>query len=241
MNELQALAGAQGRAFRTARDAVALREALARVDAALAPTRDVLFAVPGADRAALARPEWELVVAHGAAPAAVAAGRSAPPSGPGAEFAARWPAPLVGTPVFAGDAFRGDGRGAPAPAWLRAAAGEPPVLGRRALVSLFVGLLVAIVWALPRALWQPAPWPPVAMPAAGVSAGTPATAAPIRQLPLRPAGADGVPAAAGGLASDVREAPPRRPEDVTAQRVRRGGTRPPARIIAAPPAAPRRP
>lgn len=239
MSELGALAGDQGRAFRTARDAVALREALARVDAALAPTRDVLFAVPGAERATLARPEWRLVVAQSAPGARGADGRGAP----AAEFAGMWPAPLVGTPVFAGAAFRGDGRGPAAPQWLRATAGDAPTFGRRAVVSLFVALLVAIVWALPRAIWQPAPWPAAAATGGGAGTAAPVTDAPLRQLPLRPAGAElaaGGAASAGGLVPDVREAPPRRPEDVTAQRARRGGTRPASRIIAAPAAAPRR-
>ncbi len=254
MNELQALAGDGGRAFRTARDAVALRQALTRVDAALAPTRDVLFAVTGAERASLARPEWRLVVAQGGGADGGLAGGPSPGSARAA-FVGMWPAPLVGTPVFRGTAFRADGRGPAAPAWLRAAAGEGMFFERRGLVSLFVALLVAIVWALPRALWQPVPWAPAGAPAVGATparalagaGGVGPTDTTLRQLPLRPVpqpagGAAAALGAAGdGLAPDVREAPPRRPEDVTAQRVRHHGTRPASRTGAAQPAAPRRP
>ena len=230
MNELQALAGDRGRAFRTARDAVALRAALARVDAALAPTRDVLFAVPGAERGSLARPEWRLTVAEDAGPVR-------------AEFAGMWPAPALGTPVFTGAAFRADGHGVGAPAWLRATTDESPAVERRVLVAAFVALLVAIAWGLPRALWQPEPWPAAAARAGVTSAAV--SDAPVRQLSLRPAVAEpaAVAPTGAGLAPDVRDAPPRRPEDVTAQRVRRNGTRPAsmgAAAAALPPAAPRR-
>ena len=245
MNELQSLAGGQGRAFRSARDAVALRAALTQVDAALAPTRDVLFAVPGAERASLARPEWTLTVVD-AAPARSAADTAARESAREA-YEGRWSAPIAGTPVFAGAAFRADGRGPAPPPWLREAAQDTPVLSRRALVSLFVALLVAIVWALPRAVWQPVPVGAVAA-VVGPSAGA-VTDATERQLPLRPVPSAPVAVAAarpGGLAPDVRDAPPRRPEDVTAQRVRHNGTRPASMLGTsalppAPPAIPRRP
>ncbi|HEY0778262.1 MAG TPA: hypothetical protein VGD56_09875, partial [Gemmatirosa sp.] len=131
-----------------------------------------------------------------------------------------------------------DGRGPAAPAWLRASVDDASVVGRRALVCACVALLVAIVWGLPRALWRPTPAVAVAPTAA-----SPVTDAPLRQLPLRPVPAAPpapAPAGASGLAPDVRDAPPRRPEDVTAQRVRRNGTRP-ASTAAASPAGSRRP
>ena len=234
MNELASLAGPRGRAFRSARDAVALRAALTQVDAALAPTRDVLFAVPGAERASLARPEWTLQVVDQA---------SSTDSTTRVAFAGMWSAPLAATPMFAGAAFRADGRGPAAPAWLRDAARDAPVLSRRALVSVFVAVLVAIGWALPRALWHPvSAGPPVAARMATVTDATE------RQLPLRPLPSAPVAAAvrANGLAPDVRDAPPRRPEDVTAQRVRHNGTRPASvpgagHPTSAPPAVSRRP
>jgi hypothetical protein len=262
MAELRALAGERGLAFRTAVDAVALREALARVQRALTPGREVTFVVSGAERTSLARAGWPVEVAW------------RPTASPGstaeaARWTGTWRAPLLVAPPFAGAEFANGLERAPAgeralrpsdeaPAWVRAAAEEAPVAGRRAVVATFLALLVGACWWLPRALWRgddgegaavpvgapaagaagPRVAPPTAVPhaaptagAAGAPTGSATGAGVLRTLPLRPgagraAGAAPPPPPAaepGGVRADVREAPPRRPADVTAAGARRRG------------------
>jgi hypothetical protein len=126
MTELGALAADRGLAFRTAVDAVALREALARVDLALTPGRELVFAAVGGG-ALVARPPG-VAAARGArrggGRAAAAVG------GPVAGARARGPGlrgcrvrrPVgrergAGAGVAAGGRRRGGGAGGGADSW----------------------------------------------------------------------------------------------------------------------------
>ena len=231
MGELRALAGPTGLALRTPLSAVALREALTEVERALAPGREVLFVVAGAERVSLSRPGWPLAVVRRAG-----AGEQ--------RFVGTWAAPLVAMPAFDGTALRG----VDAPAWLRLAA-DGPALGQRGLVALFLAALVAGVWWLPRLLWAPAEAPVERAPNAPAGPRTVPLRAPARAVPPVPAAATAAATAAasasaptsasraGMVRADVREAPPRRPADITAASARRsvperdapGSTGPPPR------------
>ncbi len=106
-----------------------------------------------------------------------------------------WRPPLVGLPAFAGTAPSGVLSGS-----LGRTEGAGSWIGS-ALLAAFLALLLVEVWiVLPRFLW-----PPVVP--AGVPAGQPA-----KEKPVAPSGA---------LRSDLKEAPPRKPSDVTASRARR--------------------
>jgi Mg-chelatase subunit ChlD len=114
----------------------------------------------------------------------------------GATGVAVWRPPVMALPAFSGVVSPGV-----IPAGISNQLGGSGVIDRRIPLALFVLILLALLWlVLPRMLW-----PRI------VPAGAAAAAAPKKKAKL-----------AGGLRTDLKEAAPRKPADVTAAKARAG-------------------
>ncbi|HEX2095324.1 MAG TPA: vWA domain-containing protein [Longimicrobiaceae bacterium] len=206
--ELKALAGTRGEHFLVAEDPVSLQRAFSRIQGWILDSRELVFPVPGGVES----------LASGALPFSAWAGRDRP--GPGAVHGGTWRPPLFALP-----AFQGVVDPAGAPEWLARPlfTGDPWLLRRMAILAFFSGLFLILWVAVPRLLW---PVPVHAgVPLAAVDPPRGGEAPPVRIRLARTGQAATLlphpPPQEGGLRRDLREAPPRRPTDVTASVARR--------------------
>lgn len=203
--ELAALGTVRGESFTVAEDPLALRRALAAIGQWVVTARTLLVPVGGAGEARLA-----------SAPVRLRATRAGT-SREGAR-AGPWSPPLYALPAFQGRPPEGMGIVLPHPdAWL---------LRRLGVLVFFAGMLVILWTVVPPLLVTPST-PPVRLRASPVEAGpvrvAGAGAAPRIRL-RQPAGQPAAELEAGEVRRDLREAPARRPTDVTAE-VRRPAAR----------------
>jgi hypothetical protein len=109
-----------------------------------------------------------------------------------------WRPPVIALPAFSGVASSG----VIPPALVQGGVGSG-LLDRRVPLLLFVLVLLVLLWLVaPRLLW----------PRVTPAGATPTAAAPKKAV-----------RASGGIRTDVKEAPPRRPADVTASKARAAG------------------
>jgi|GEM_PF-2412129 len=204
--ELAALGRVRGEWFTVAEDPVALRRALDDIGQWVVTARALLVPVGGAGEARLAAGPVQLRAAR------AGAAREGAHAGP-------WTPPLYALPAFQGWPSEGKRVVARPSGWL------PRRLG---VLAFFAGVLVILWTAVPPLLAAPAaPHPAGAralrVPLAARTPGAAPAAAP--RIRLRHPAAEAAAAPdPGGLRRDLREAPPRRPTDVTAE-VRRPAAR----------------
>jgi Mg-chelatase subunit ChlD len=162
------------------------------------------FGRVGAELGATRELTWVLPVANRGwlARGALPYGAWSVPEEGGVRRDARWIPPLFALPAFAGVADS-----AAAAGW--ALQGDAGTAWRRAVILLALAGVLGLLWiGVPRWTWAAAADPgPVPAPRP-------------RTIPLPGRGAP-EPVAAGGLRTDLREAPPRRPADTTANAARR--------------------
>jgi Mg-chelatase subunit ChlD len=198
--ELRGFGQARGDAYVVQEDPVALRRALAGVAGWLLTARRLLLPVGGSGEARLTGGPVTLEAVPGAGGASV--------RGP------TWTPPLFALPAF---------QGRPPEGAAVVARPEPWLLRRGAVLAFFASVFLVLWTAVPPLLAAGAP-PPAGestFPATAPALGEPAGAAPRPKIRLRAPGAAaaalvGAPPDADGLRRDLREAPPRRPSDVTA-------------------------
>ncbi|MBB4637829.1 VWA domain-containing protein [Longimicrobium terrae] len=162
-----------------------------------------VFARVGGQLGATRELTWVLPVANRGwlARGALPYGAWSVPQEGGVRRDARWVPPLYALP-----AFQGVADSAAAAGW--ALQGDAGTAWRRAVILLSLAGVLAILWiGVPRWTWAVADAGPVPAPRP-------------RTIPLPGRGAP-EPAAPGGLRTDLRDAPPRRPTDATANAARR--------------------
>jgi Mg-chelatase subunit ChlD len=194
--ELSALAGAGGRPYIIALNPILLTQSLTSVARQITTARALVFGVPAGSRVRLARARTPVVV------------RFRAPTDGAAEFTrlVPWRPPLYALP-----AYQGVADSTSVPGEVRAVMGIAGTdSARRWLLAVLFGVL-AIVGAavVPYGVWS-------APATAAARAPAPAIAA---EAPGAPSGSDAE--RASGLRRDVREAPPRKPDEITASSARR--------------------
>jgi Mg-chelatase subunit ChlD len=194
--ELSALAGAGGRPYIIALNPIVLTQSLTSVARQITTARALVFGVPSGSRVRLARARTPVAV------------RFRAPTGGAAEFTrlVPWRPPLYALP-----AYQGVADSTSVPGEVRAVMGIAGTdSARRWLLAVLFGVL-AIVGAavVPYGVWS-------APATAAARAPAPAIAA---EAPGAPRGSDAE--RASGLRRDVREAPPRKPDEITASSARR--------------------
>lgn len=200
VEEIRTLAGGSGRAAVVSLDPNAMAAELSRIGRELRSARDLTFGVAGPAAASLARAPW-------AGAAAVRNGAQVV-----AEAPLAWKPPLYALPAFQGVVESGA-----LPSGLRDALSAGTAgggIGTRWLIAIFLAIATAVLWfSVPRLVWirDGAPTFPAARP-------EPA-AEPAPPVPTEPSPAAG----GGGLRRDLREAPPRKPGEITQPIPRVGG------------------
>lgn len=209
--ELTALAGARGTATIAALDPSALNQRLQVIARQLRAEREFVFGLPAGLAGALARSARRGSIDF------------TPPAGEAVRLPVRWQPPLAALPPFAGTVPAGE---LPTELADALAAGSGGGVGVRPLVALFLLAAGCLCWlVLPRLLWVPAALPssPAAPIERPVQAPAPAAAraAAAKPAPAAPSVPAAATAAPGAVHPSAREAPPRRPDQVTAQSARR--------------------
>jgi uncharacterized protein YegL len=195
--ELTALAGAGGRPYIIALNPILLTQSLASIARRITTARELVFGVPAGSRVRLARARTPVVV------------RFRAPTGGAAEFTrvVPWRPPLYALP-----AYQGVADSTSVPGEVRAVMGFAGTESARRwlLVVLFGGFAIASAGLVPYVVWK----------APATTAPTPAVAAGVAPVATGEGDVRGG-VATGGLRRDVREAPPRTPEEITASSARR--------------------
>jgi Mg-chelatase subunit ChlD len=198
--ELRGFSRVRGDAYVVQEDPAALRRALTGVAGWLLTARRLLLPVGGSGEARLARGPLTL--------------EAAPGPGAAALRSPAWTPPLFALPAF---------QGRPPEGKAVVARPEPWLLRRGAVLAFFASVFLVLWTAVPPLLAAGAPLQAVesTVPAAVPALGEPAGPAPRPKIRLRAPGAAapvlvGAQPDADGLRRDLREAPPRRPSDVTA-------------------------
>jgi len=196
--ELRALAGTWGRPYIIALNPILLTQSLTSIARQITTARALVFGVPAGSRVRLARARTPVAV------------RFRAPTGGAAEFSriVPWRPPLYALP-----AYQGVADSTSVPGEVRAVMGFAGTDSARRwlLVVLFAGMAIVGAGLLPYVVWS-APGTPAALPATAPQAETAGSAA---------GEAERGTVASSGLRRDVREAPPRKPDEITASSARR--------------------